>query len=166
MLRRLLPALACLALAPALPIAAQTTQTAPPKTWVDKDTGHRVWRLTDEPNSGGFYFNINGYTPDHKTMIYTAPDGIHVIDMETHEDASAGSQSAAPRRRTPAGPGAFFRFGVHALVAGFKTNSVFYTQTDPKPKSLPSTRPTSIPARSASSSTCPRGTCIVSHQRR
>jgi len=26
---------------------------------VDKDTGHRVWRLSDEANSGGFYFNIN-----------------------------------------------------------------------------------------------------------
>ena len=38
----------------------------PPKTWVDKDTGHRVWRLSDEPNSGGFYFNVNAYTPDHK----------------------------------------------------------------------------------------------------
>ena len=23
----------------------------PPKTWVDKDTGHRVWRISDEPNS-------------------------------------------------------------------------------------------------------------------
>ena len=66
------------ALVPAATIAAQTAQTAPPKTWVDKDTGHRVWRLSDEPNSGGFYFNVNGYTPDHKTMIYTAPDGIHV----------------------------------------------------------------------------------------
>ena len=49
-----------------------------PKTWVDKDTGHRVWRITDEPNSGGFYFNVNAYTPDGKQMIYTAPDGIHV----------------------------------------------------------------------------------------
>jgi len=34
---------------------AQTTPDGlmPPKTWVDKDTGHRVWRLTDERNSGG-----------------------------------------------------------------------------------------------------------------
>ena len=55
----------------------------PPRTWVDKDTGHRVWRLSDEPNSGGFYFNINAYTPDGKQMIYTAPDGIHVMDMAT-----------------------------------------------------------------------------------
>ncbi len=131
MLRRLLPALACLALAPALPIAAQTAQTAPPKTWVDKDTGHRVWRLTDEPNSGGFYFNVNGYTPDHKTMIYTAPDGIHAMDMETEKTRLLVPNPPRPADAPP-GPGGFFRFGVHALVAGFKTNSVFYTQTDPK----------------------------------
>src|SRR5580658_2039496 len=30
----------------------------PPKTWVDKDTGHRIWRVTDEPDSSGFYFNV------------------------------------------------------------------------------------------------------------
>src|ERR1700746_1014887 len=55
----------------------------PPKTWVDKDTGHRVWRLSDEPNSGAFYFNINGYTPDNKQMIYSAPDGIHCAALAT-----------------------------------------------------------------------------------
>src|ERR1035438_7037464 len=64
---------------------AQTTPGGPlpPKTWVDKDTGHRVWRVSDEPNSGGFYFNVNAYTSDGKQMIYTAPDGIHVMEMAT-----------------------------------------------------------------------------------
>src|SRR5271157_2891501 len=55
----------------------------PPKSWVDKDTGHRIWRLSDEPNSGGFYFNVNAFTPDGKQMVYTARDGIHVLDLET-----------------------------------------------------------------------------------
>ena len=57
----------------------------PPRSWVDKDTGHRVWRLSDEPNSGAFYFNINAYTPDNKQMIYSAPDGIHVLDLATRQ---------------------------------------------------------------------------------
>jgi oligogalacturonide lyase len=131
MLRRLLPAVACLALAPAVTFAAQTGETAPPKTWVDKDTGHRVWRLTEEPNSGGFYFNVNGYTPDNKTMIYTAPDGIHAMDLETRKARLVVPNPARPAD-APSGPAGFFRFGVHALVAGFKTNSVFYTQTDPE----------------------------------
>ena len=77
MLRRLLPAVACLALAPAAIIAAQTAQPAPPKTWVDKDTGHRVWRLTDEPNSGGFYFNVNGYT----CLLYTSSTSLRMAPV-------------------------------------------------------------------------------------
>jgi oligogalacturonide lyase len=111
-----------------LPLAC-VAQTAldgpPPRSWVDKDTGHRVWRLSDEKNSGGFYFNVNAYTPDEKQMIYTAPDGIHVLDMATrktkllvanppHVEGSARGEGT-----------------VHALVTGHKTNSIFYTQTDP-----------------------------------
>ena len=106
----------------------------PPKTWVDKDTGHRVWRLSDEPNSGGFYFNVNAYTPDHKSMIYTAPDGIHVLDMDTHKTRllvpnppASAAETADPSAVRGAGASA----NPHALVAGSKTNSVFFTQRDP-----------------------------------
>src|SRR5271170_1068768 len=106
----------------------------PPKTWVDTDTGHRIWRLSDEPNSGGFYFNVNAYTPDHKQMIYTAPDGIHVLNMDTRKthllvpNPPAGSDAPAdPSAVRGAGAG----LNPHALVAGSKTNSVFFTQFDP-----------------------------------
>jgi oligogalacturonide lyase len=115
-----------------LPLAtlAQTRpgDPMPPKSWVDKDTGHRVWRLSDEPNSGGFYFNINAFTPDNRQMIYTAPDGIHVMDLATRatkllvanpKGAADASSSAAPP------PGI-----LHTLVVGHKTNSVFYTSTN------------------------------------
>jgi oligogalacturonide lyase len=99
----------------------------PPRSWVDKDTGHRVIRLSDEPNSGGFYFNINAYTPDSKQMIYTAPDGIHVLDLATHATKLLVANPRKPDG-TPADgkdPGV-----LHALVAGHKTNSVFYTATN------------------------------------
>jgi oligogalacturonide lyase len=125
MQRAVFTALAALALVPVTLQAAD-----PPKTWVDKDTGHRVWRLSNEPNSGGFYFNVNGYTPDGKQMIYTAPDGIHVLDMTTHETKLLVPNPPKPANAPP-GPGGFMRYGVHALVAGYRTNSVFYTQTDP-----------------------------------
>jgi oligogalacturonide lyase len=74
-----------LLLALPLPSRAQTTAPVepPPKAWVDPDTGHRVHRLTDEPNSVGFYFNINAYTPDGREMVYSAPDGIHVLNLTT-----------------------------------------------------------------------------------
>ena len=131
MLRQALAAVAVFAILPIAARAADDAKQNPPKTWVDKDTGHRVWRLTDEPNSGGFYFNVNGYTPDRKTMIYTAPDGIHAMDMETMKTRLLVPNPPRPADAPP-GPGGFFRFGVRALVAGFKTNSVFYTQTDPQ----------------------------------
>ena len=97
----------------------------PPRSWVDKDTGHRVWRLTDEPNSGAFYFNVNAYTPDGSQMIYTAPDGIHVMEMATH---AARLLVANPPRTEGQNP---WEGGVHVLVAGYKTSSVFYTKMDP-----------------------------------
>ena len=107
-----------------------TITKLPPKTWVDKDTGHRVIRLTDEPNSSGFYFNVNAYTPDLKTMIYTAPDGIHTMDMATRKTKLLVPNPPPPPNIDGASQ---FRFGgVHAIIAGRKTNSVFYTMADPK----------------------------------
>ena len=99
----------------------------PPRSWVDKDTGHRVWRLSDEANSGGFYFNINAYTPDNKQMIYTAPDGIHVMDMATR-----ATKLLVPNPKQADGAPADGRSPgvVHAMVTGHKTNSVFYTAAD------------------------------------
>jgi len=132
MSRRAVATLALLA----FPLAsvAQVAAGVPPKTWVDKDTGHRVWRLSNEPNSGGFYFNVNAYTPDGKQMIFTAPDGIHVMDMATRETRllvpnpprpeGSGQAGASEQRGPMAGM-------VHALVVGARTNSVFFTKMDP-----------------------------------
>jgi oligogalacturonide lyase len=114
----------------ALPLALGPLALAqdPPKTWVDKDTGHRVWRISDEPNSGGFYFNVNAYTPDNKQMIYTAPDGIHVLDLATRK---ARLLVPNPPRDPNADRGPFSPGAAHAVVVGHKTNSIFYTKTDP-----------------------------------
>jgi oligogalacturonide lyase len=62
---------------------AQTSE--PPVSWIDPDTGHRVVRLTTEPNSASLYFNQNGYTPNGKRLVYTTSDGISVLDLSTHE---------------------------------------------------------------------------------
>jgi oligogalacturonide lyase len=115
-----------------LPVSvfAQTGGSLPPRSWVDKDTGHRVWRLSDEPNSGAFYFNVNAYTPDGSQMVYTAPDGIHVLDMATKQtkllvpNPPAGLSAPAD-----AGPG--MTANPHTVVVGHKTPSIFYTQLNP-----------------------------------
>jgi oligogalacturonide lyase len=81
---------------------------AQPTSWIDPDTGHRVVRLTQEPNSASLYFNQNGYTADHKKMVYTTPEGISVLNLETHE-----AKVAVTGR-------------VRIVVTGHKTQNVYY----------------------------------------
>jgi oligogalacturonide lyase len=88
---------------------AATTQTkTPPKTWIDSVTGHRVTRLSDDPNSKGFYFDLNAYTPDGLDMIYVSPKGIYDLNLSTLESnlIVAGK--------------------VSSIVVGTKTRRVFY----------------------------------------
>jgi oligogalacturonide lyase len=96
----------------ALATAGVRAQTGaePPLSWIDPDTGHRVVRLTREPASASLYFNQNGYTPDGKRMIYTTPNGISVLDLATH-----ASKPVVEGR-------------VRAIMAGYKTPTVYYTK--------------------------------------
>src|SRR5580698_6195695 len=91
-------ALSLIAQAPQRDNKPSETGAMPPKTWVDKDTGHRVWRVSDEPQSGAFYFNVNAYTPDHKQMVYNSPSGIMVLDL-----ATMTSKVLIPNTPPPAG---------------------------------------------------------------
>jgi oligogalacturonide lyase len=92
------------------PVATTAPAADVPTVWVDKDTGHTVRRLTNEPNSTGFYFNINAYTPDGKEMVYSAPDGIHALELSTLKT-----------RLVVAGK-------LHAIIVGRKTPTVFFTK--------------------------------------
>jgi oligogalacturonide lyase len=98
--------------AAALYLSAQTGPggAAPPKTWIDPDTGHRVVRLTDEPDSAGLYFNQDGYTADGRKLIYTTPQGISTLDLATH-----ATKTVVTGR-------------VRVIVAGRKTQNVYYAK--------------------------------------
>jgi oligogalacturonide lyase len=118
------------------PNAPSLTGAIPPKSWVDKDTGHRVLRISDEPQSGAFYFNVNAFTPDGRQMVYNSPSGIMVLDLATltskllvpnlPQPAAAATDAATPAR-------ARLGFGgrANAIVVGHKTNSIFFTRIDP-----------------------------------
>src|SRR3954449_4141746 len=95
-----------IALAGALAVQA----AEPPKSWIDPDTGHRVVRLTNEPNSASLYFNQNGYTADGKKMVYTTPNGISVLNLETREAKAVVTGN------------------VRVIVTGRKTQNVYYTK--------------------------------------
>lgn len=108
-------------------VKASAQTAAPPKTWVDSDTGHRIFRVSDEPGSSGFYFNVNAYSKDDRTMVYTAPDGIHTMELATRKTRllvpnPAIAEGASPEERN--------RVGNRAIVVGHKTNSVFFSRMD------------------------------------
>jgi oligogalacturonide lyase len=89
--------------------------TEPPTSWVDPDTGHRVIRLTREPGSASFYFNVNGYTPDGKRMAYNTPEGIAVLDLVTLQ---AKAVVKGPAR---------------AIAVGQRTPTLYFTRPGPDP---------------------------------
>ena len=99
---------AIIAAALLFPVGLRAAATPPPKSWIDPDTGHRVHRITDEPDTLSFYFNVNPFTPDGKQMVFTTPEGIAVMDLATFK-----TRTVVP------GP-------ARAVVVGRKTPRIFY----------------------------------------
>ena len=95
-----------LALAASVCVAAEL-----PTEWIDRDTGHRVIRLSKDDGTQSLYFNQNAYTADGKKLIVTTQGGgISTIDLATRE-----------LKPLVAGP-------VSVLVAGHKSGDVYYTK--------------------------------------
>jgi oligogalacturonide lyase len=103
----------CLGILLASRLAADPVASAPPKAWIDPDTGHRVIRLTDQPGSASLYFNDCAYTPNGKELVYTttADFGCSVVDLTTFQN-----------RVVVPGP-------VRTICMGRKTPTVFYVRT-------------------------------------
>ncbi len=57
----------------------------PPTEWIDPDTGHRIVRLSREPESASLYFHQNPFTPEGDKMVFATPSGLSMIDLKTHE---------------------------------------------------------------------------------
>lgn len=90
--------------------ALAIAQTEPPESWVDPDTGHRVIRLTKERGSASLYFNQNWFTGGGRKLVYTIPNGIATLDL----DSKRKSQVVEGR--------------VRLIDAGRKTQRVYYTR--------------------------------------
>src|SRR5436190_6419786 len=80
---RVSAASASLLLAIGVCIGAGDVIKEPPREWVDRDTGHRVVRLSQEGGSQSLYFHQNPYTPDGSRLIITTPTGLAAIDLKT-----------------------------------------------------------------------------------
>jgi oligogalacturonide lyase len=57
----------------------------PPLEWTDKDTGHRIIRLSREAGSESLYFNEYGYTPQGDKMVMLTPEGVSTVDLKTRQ---------------------------------------------------------------------------------
>jgi oligogalacturonide lyase len=110
-MKRFLAVLLLVLLAPALRAQAGANTNEPPNEWIDADTGHRVIRLSTEPGSQSFYFNVNPFTPDGKKMVFTSPTGICAIDLSTRKiEKIVEGQRLRP------------------IMVGRKTGQVYYSQ--------------------------------------
>ncbi len=95
----------------------------PPKEWIDKDTGHRVIRLSDEPNSQSLYFNYPAYSPDGKKLTFFSPTGIYQVDLQTRAiekilpAVSTLTSEGNPKVRN------------NLIQVGIKTGHLFITRT-------------------------------------
>src|SRR3989442_7144103 len=54
---------------------------APPREWVEKETGHRVIRLSWDEGGSSLYFHQNTYTPKGDKLIFDTRSGIVAVDL-------------------------------------------------------------------------------------
>jgi oligogalacturonide lyase len=90
----------------------------PPTEWIDKDTGHRVIRLSQEAGSESLYFHQNAFTPEEDKMVIVTPGGISTVNLKTREvellvpDVARSTNIA------------------HGIIVGHKSRNVYYVKRD------------------------------------
>src|SRR5436309_9145585 len=72
----------------------ETNAQAPPREWVEKETGHRVIRLSGDEGGSSLYFHQNTYTPKGDKLVFDTRAGIVAVDI------SKLGQSAGTARPT------------------------------------------------------------------
>jgi oligogalacturonide lyase len=84
----------------------------PPTDWIDSATGHRVIRLSTEPNTRSLYFHQNSITPDGRFVIVQSPSGIASIEIATRKNRVIVAGKASP------------------LFVGRKTGLVYFARSE------------------------------------
>jgi oligogalacturonide lyase len=54
-----------------------------PRSWIDRDTGHRIVQLSTEPGSACLYFTQYAYTAGGTKLLMTTPHGIDLVTLST-----------------------------------------------------------------------------------
>jgi len=84
----------------------------PPGEWIDASTGHRVIRLSSEPNTRSLYFHQNSITPDGRFVIAQGSAGIIAIEIATRKNRVIVPGKARP------------------LFVGRRTGLVYFAQSE------------------------------------
>lgn len=87
-----------------------SAQSELPKEWVDKETGHRIVRISEENGSSTFYFHQNGYAGDK--LVFSTRHGLSTYDFKTKKIEEIVSGRAGN------------------VIVGRKTHKVFYSKGD------------------------------------
>jgi oligogalacturonide lyase len=107
--------------------AAPAAANANPREWIDPDTGHRIIRISDEPDSESLYFHYNAFTPEGDKMVFSSPSGIFTVDLKTlgqglpKIDWIVDGRGGGGGGRDPGNGGASV-----LLMAAFKSRDVYY----------------------------------------
>jgi oligogalacturonide lyase len=92
--------------------ARQSSDASPPREWIDAATGHRMIRLSTEPDSASLYFHQNAYTASGDKLVFSTKAGLSIIDLKS-------------RKIEPLVEGS-----VSKVVVGGKSRQVFYMKDD------------------------------------
>jgi oligogalacturonide lyase len=68
--------------AASLRASAASSENSLPRDWIDPDTGHRIIRISTEPDSASFYFHQEMFTPQGDKMVFDTPSGIAVASVK------------------------------------------------------------------------------------
>src|SRR5262245_27033788 len=91
---------------------ASAVAQAPPREWVEKETGHRVIRLSGDEGGSSLYFHQNTYTPKGDKLIFDTRAGIAAIDLTKLGKEPVKAEVVVPAAR--------------AIGMAFRTPDVYY----------------------------------------
>jgi oligogalacturonide lyase len=96
------------------PVGRVLLASEPPAEWIDSDTGHRIIRLSVEPDSATLYSTENCFTPRGDRMVFDTPDGIAAVNLTKLGVTALAVDMVAP--------------GFKAIAVARQTPEVYFTK--------------------------------------
>lgn len=92
--------------------SGELLSAAPPREWIEPQTGHRVIRLSDDSGGSSLYFHQNTITPRGDKLVFDTRAGIVAVDL-----SKLGKEPLEPQLVVP---------GARAISVAWKTPDVYY----------------------------------------